>query len=373
MPPTRSSVSTRAAGPLPVDPGTRKPWSPAKFSASSDGGRRLEAQIHLEPTVQRAKVSTTSTGLQPAQRRLEALDSSASQMKQVEVARERRVDAGPQHLDRDLARPRSSTREMDLGDRGRGDRPVVEARRTARRRGRPSSRSIERRACAAGKGGRPSCSWARSAAISSPSRSARVGEALAELDEGRAQLVKGAGQALARAPRRLAGATSRRASRSTAARAAAASSSGNSASWRARRARDADQARRGGGSSAAPSRPLQPPGRVQRRDAAGQVAVRGPARGRRARSCRAKVACGGEAADALDQIAIGRRVAGDHLGRASGSDAEGIAIVEPARAAAAATRRNSRQRKRPPGLSTRRASASARSIWVTLRMPKAIV
>ena len=34
---------------------------------------------------------------------------------------------------------------------------------------------------------------------------------------------------------------------------------------------------------------------------------------------------------------------------------------------------NSRQRKRPPGLSTRLTSASARSIRVTLRMPNAIV
>ena len=38
-----------------------------------------------------------------------------------------------------------------------------------------------------------------------------------------------------------------------------------------------------------------------------------------------------------------------------------------------ATRENSRQRKRPPGRSTRRASARARSIRVTLRRPKAMV
>ena len=62
---------------------------------------------------------------------------------------------------------------MDLGDRGRGDRPVVEAREQLRERPAelaPRSSAGE----LAANGGRSSCSCDRSAASSWPSRSARV-------------------------------------------------------------------------------------------------------------------------------------------------------------------------------------------------------
>ena len=79
----------------------------------------------------------------------------------------------------------------------------------------------------------------------------------------------------------------------------------------------------------------------------------------------------GEPADAFGEVAVGVGIAGNEVAQRR-QHAEGVGLVKPIQHRQD-TRLNSRQRKRPPGFSTRRASASAASMWVTLRMPKAMV
>ena len=89
------------------------------------GRRRLHAQIHLDPHHLGEGVDQLD-GLQPAKARLGALDQLGHPVEEVEVALEGLLDAGPQHLDRDVAAV-GGDGEMHLGDRGGGDRHVVEA------------------------------------------------------------------------------------------------------------------------------------------------------------------------------------------------------------------------------------------------------
>jgi hypothetical protein len=87
--------------------------------------RCLEAEIHLAPDgvgEYRDRLDETQT----AQRRYMHFDAFADPEEQVEVAVERRFDAGPQHLDRDLPSLRVHG-EVHLRDRGGGDRLLVEA------------------------------------------------------------------------------------------------------------------------------------------------------------------------------------------------------------------------------------------------------
>ena len=73
-----------------------------------------------------AKARTESTGFRRRIARLGALDQLGHPVEEVEVALEGELDARPQHLDRDLAAV-GGDGEMHLGDRGGGDRRVVEA------------------------------------------------------------------------------------------------------------------------------------------------------------------------------------------------------------------------------------------------------
>jgi len=96
-----------------------------KFSASSAAAAGLEAEIHLAPDgvgEYRHRFDETQT----AQHRYMHFDAFADPEEQVEVAVERRFDAGPQHLDRDLPFLRVYS-EVHLRDRGGGDRLLVEA------------------------------------------------------------------------------------------------------------------------------------------------------------------------------------------------------------------------------------------------------
>ena len=54
-----------------------------------------------------ANALTDSTGLQAAEARLGALDQLGHPVEEVEIAREGRLDAGPQHLHRDRRGRRS--------------------------------------------------------------------------------------------------------------------------------------------------------------------------------------------------------------------------------------------------------------------------
>ena len=73
-----------------------------------------------------AKVRTDLDRLQPAEARLGALDQFGDPVEEVEIALEGLLDARPQHLHRHVAAV-GGHGEMHLGDRGGGDRHVVEA------------------------------------------------------------------------------------------------------------------------------------------------------------------------------------------------------------------------------------------------------
>ena len=125
------------------------------------------------PAPRRRRRCTEFDGLQPAEARLGALDQLGHPVEEIEIAREGLLDTGPQHLHRDVAAV-GGDGEMHLGDRGGGDRHVLELRE--QRVDRPAKLELDRcaRASAPGNAGRWSCSRARSAATSSLSRSARV-------------------------------------------------------------------------------------------------------------------------------------------------------------------------------------------------------
>ena len=221
---------------------------------------------------------------------------------------------------------------MHLRDRGRGDRPVVErgeqlGERAARAR--PRSRRAPRRPGTAAAG--PAAPTDR-AAIASPSRSAAHRQRLAELDEDRAQRLQRPRQPLARPAGRAAASRARWATRTR-----------NGATPAAAPTETARRDGRGSARSPAARAPLrssrsiswrgpsrsQAPAGVDRRDAAGQVAVADllkPAVAHQGRERRLV----GKAADALDQILIAVVVLGDPARRAR-DDVEGVGVVEPCR------------------------------------------
>ena len=196
MPATRPVVRTPAAGAPPVDFGHMIPGVAGEILGQLRGRRRLEAQIHfeLDRLLERAH---DLDRLQPAQCGSRPLDETRQPAQQVEIAGERARDPGPQHLDRNL-RAFARRREMHLGDRRGGDRHIVEGLEQSRRSWQPNSPSISARASRAGNGGSLSCNSARSAAISSPSRSARVASICPSLMKAGPIASKRRGQALTR-------------------------------------------------------------------------------------------------------------------------------------------------------------------------------
>ena len=103
MPSIHSRVSTSRAVSSHSTFGTRKPWSAAVASAISESAA-ASSRRSISIVTERASVSTTATGLQPARRRVEPLDEAGAGVERVEVAPEALADARPEHLDRD--RPR---------------------------------------------------------------------------------------------------------------------------------------------------------------------------------------------------------------------------------------------------------------------------
>ena len=112
-------------GAVPVDGGRAIAGIVGEVLAQLLGGGGFHAQVHLDPH-DVGEGAHRIDGLQPAEARLGALDQLGHPVEEVEVALEGRLDARPQHLDRDLAAV-GGDGEMDLGDRGGGDRRVVEA------------------------------------------------------------------------------------------------------------------------------------------------------------------------------------------------------------------------------------------------------
>ena len=104
--------------------GTRKSRVAGKIFGKLGSGRRLEPQIHLEAD-DFGQGPDDLDRLQPAQRRVQTLDQHREPQEQIEVAGEGVGNPRPQHLDRDLL-PVGGAGEMDLRDRGGGDRGFVE-------------------------------------------------------------------------------------------------------------------------------------------------------------------------------------------------------------------------------------------------------
>ena len=111
-----------ARGAAPIDARHAKARIAGEILAELRGRGRLEAQIHLDAHRSAPRSRPPRRGLRRRKRGCERSASCGEPEEEVEIAGEGRRDAGAQHLDRDLARPRCVTREMDLGDRGGCDR-----------------------------------------------------------------------------------------------------------------------------------------------------------------------------------------------------------------------------------------------------------
>ena len=99
-PSTRSVVSTRRAVRRQSTFGTPRLASPAKFSASSAAAAPSRDRF-ISTVTASAKTSTDSTRRKRRHRGRAALHRAGEPEKQLEIAPERALDAGPQHLDRD--------------------------------------------------------------------------------------------------------------------------------------------------------------------------------------------------------------------------------------------------------------------------------
>src|SRR6266446_1355572 len=311
MPPMRSVVSTARPVRCQSIRGTRKLGSPAKFSANSEAAAASKRRS-ISSWTDCARVSTTSTGFS---RRRVGWVRSVSRASHKNRSRSRataRAIPGRNTLTATSCPSVVTAKWTCAIEAAATGVSSNEAKRLAT--GRPNSPSIRARASAPEKGGKRSCSSARSSVISSPSRSARVDRIWPSLMKLGPISVKAAAS---RSPGRATARSRRRTSRVTRRNGAmpATRSNGNSASWRAstrairtRRAR-LRPLRRSPNTSIVRS---EPPGRMQRGDPARQITEPGAAEPRgldqsRQRALRRK------AADALDEIGIGLAIASDDL------------------------------------------------------------
>ena len=171
MPATRSVVST----PRPVrrqsTRGTRKPGSPAKFSASSDAAAASNRRS-ISISTDFSRVRAISTGFS---RRRAGCVRSISRPSHIKRSRSRakaRAIPGRRILTA-TSLPSLVTAKCTCAIEAAATGTSSNARNRLST-GQPNSASIEARASRVGNGGSRSCSSARSAATSSPSRSARV-------------------------------------------------------------------------------------------------------------------------------------------------------------------------------------------------------
>ena len=123
MPSIHSTVSTRRAVRFQSTSGTRKPSSPAVFSAISEMAAASRRRS-ISSSVVRLERVDDGDGLQAPRRRMQALDQARGEVVAVEVAAELLLDAGAQDLDGDLAPAPVGVddgRLVHLRDRGGGD------------------------------------------------------------------------------------------------------------------------------------------------------------------------------------------------------------------------------------------------------------
>ena len=323
MPSMRSSVSTRCGGAVPVDRRRAIAGIVGEVLAQLLGGGGLHAQVHLDPH-DVGEGAHRIDRLQAAVARLGALDQLGHPVEEVEVALEGQLDGRPQHLDRDLAAV-GGDGEMDLGDRGGGDRRVVEA----------GEQRVDRLA-ELGLDGAPRLGAGEGRQVVLQLRQVggdlfaqKIGagrQRLAELDEGRAHLLQRRRQPLAR-PARDRGRRANSRAQTTSAGAMPRISSGNSASCRARlsamRSRRQDVARM---ARAACLRCRQP--ECRRHDAQRHVAPGDVGEAHLAHAP-GELALRREAADALVQIAVGLGVLATMRPK-NGSARLGVGVVDAA-------------------------------------------
>src|SRR5579875_3329791 len=303
MPLIRSRVNTVRPVRRQSTRGTRKPGSPAKFSASSQAAaaskRRSISICTISASQKKRSRSRANASAMPGRSSLTATSCPSVVRAKCTWAIEAAATAVSSKSANRLAT------------------------------GSPNSASINARACRPGKGGRRSCRLARSAAISSPNRSARVDRIWPSLMKlGPSSLSAAASRLPGRGssgPRRRA---SRRAVRSSGA-SAVTWSSGNSASWRAsvipmRHKRSRLRPARSGPASGRNA--SKTPGRMERSDAPQQIAEFDPLkpgfgdhRGERALPRKAP--------DALHEIAIRLALAGHDLAHQR-HHSETVEIVE---------------------------------------------
>ena len=187
------------AGAPPVDARHAEIGIAGEILGELGGGGGFEPQIHLDAH-RLGEGAHDLDRLQAAQARLGALDEAGEPEEEVDVAREGGGDAGAQDLDRDLLAV-GGDGEMDLGDRGGGDRHVLEGGEEALRSARPNSASTMARAASPGKR-RQTILQLRQVGGDLLAEEIGAGrQELAELDEAGAERVQRRGEALAR-PRR---------------------------------------------------------------------------------------------------------------------------------------------------------------------------
>ena len=125
-PPTCAVVRTPAPGALPVHLGDAEGLVPGEVLGQLRGRRGLETQVHLDidDVVEGAHHGHR---LEPAHAGPRALGGLGQPVEEIEVAAEGGLDAGAEDFDGDR-RAFGGDRLVDLGDRGRGERRVVETR-----------------------------------------------------------------------------------------------------------------------------------------------------------------------------------------------------------------------------------------------------
>ena len=197
MPSIHSLVSTRAAVRVQSTCGTRKSVSPRGALSEFGRRRRFHAQIQFQRHRRRQGLDQRDEA-QPPRFRREALGQARGKRKRRKIARELRLDAGAQHLDRHAARRIvGGLGLVHLGDGGGRDR----RRRNARTAPPPACRSRVRssaRACVGRKWRQPVLQMLQRARDIRADNIGPRRQHLAELDIGGPEALQRARQALAR-------------------------------------------------------------------------------------------------------------------------------------------------------------------------------
>ncbi len=183
-------------GAIPVDGGRAIARIVAEILAQLLGRGGFHTKVHLDAHYV-GEGADRLDRLQPAKARLRALDQFSHPVEEIEIALERRLDARSQHLDSDVTAV-GRNGEMDLCDRGGGDRLIVETREQGVDR--LAELALDRGARLASRKGRQMVLQPRQVGRDPFAQEIGAGrQRLAELDEARAHVLQRRRQPLARA------------------------------------------------------------------------------------------------------------------------------------------------------------------------------